>query len=273
MRPSSTVIGLVAGIGLLLAGGMLEGSAPTSFFNLPAALIVIGGTAAATLAGTSVELFRKIPQLYRKAFSTEKPDLGTRLELLVSLAEQARREGLLALDRRLDAVEDPYTRKGLQLVVDGADPDIVRSVMENDIDGVASRHRSAVNVFEKGAGFAPTMGILGTVMGLVQVLSNLATPETVGPAISSAFIATLYGVGMANCILFPVANRLRQLSGQELELYAMTLEGVLAIQAGDNPRVLTDKLVSFLPPEDRPDGLPLVAEDELMARADELAAA
>ena len=258
---------------MMLLGGLVEGTGPSALLNLSAALIVLGGTAAATLASVGLERFRLIPSLYRKAFRGEQPDLGGRLQELTSLAELARRDGLLAVDNRLGEIEDPFTKKGLQLVVDGADPETVRAVLENEIDGIAARHHAAVQPFDKAGGFAPTMGILGTVMGLVHVLKNLSSPETVGPAISSAFIATLYGVGMANCILFLVANRLRQLSGQELELYAMTLEGVLAIQAGDNPRVLTDKLVSFLPPEDRPDGLPLVVEDELMARADELAAA
>src|SRR5919202_2365955 len=144
----------------------------------------------------------------------ERPEVG------IALAEVARREGLLALDERLQELDDQFLRKGLQLVVDGADPEVVRIVLENEMDNVAHRHGVAVQAFEKAAGFSPTMGILGTVMGLVNVLKNLATPESVGPSISSAFIATLYGVGMANMVLFPVANRLKNLSAAEQELYS-----------------------------------------------------
>ena len=258
---------------MMLLGGLVEGTGPSALLNLSAALIVLGGTAAATLASVGLERFRLIPSLYRKAFRGEQPDLGGRLQELTSLAELARRDGLLAVDNRLGEIEDPFTKKGLQLVVDGADPETVRAVLENEIDGIAARHHAAVQPFDKAGGFAPTMGILGTVMGLVHVLKNLSSPETVGPAISSAFIATLYGVAAANFVFFPVATRLKGLSAAELELYAMTLEGVLSIQAGDNPRVVSDKLLAFIPPQERLLAIPGEPDDELLARADELAAA
>ena len=250
--PSATLIGIVAGLVALAVAGYMEGSPPTAFFNVPAALIVLGGTAAATLAGTSLERVKQIPELYGIAFRGARPDMHQRVDEIVELADQARREGLLALDQKLDQVEDPFTRKGLQLVVDGADPETVKTVLENDIDGMAARHKAAVTPFDKAGGFAPTMGIIGTVMALVQVLKDLSDPASIGPAISVAFIATLYGVGMANVVLFPVANRLKELSAQEVDYFAMTLEGVLAIQSGDNPRVVADKLQSFLPPSERP---------------------
>ena len=268
----TTLIGIGLGLGLLMVGAYLEGSWPSAFFNVPAALIVFGGTIGATLAGTGVEAMKRIPALYRKAIKGETPDLAERLELLVSMAENARRDGLLALDSRLSSVDDPFTRKGLQLVVDGTDPEVVRTVLENEMEGMAARHQQSVAPFEKAAGYAPTMGIIGTVMGLINVLKNLSQPATLGPAISVAFIATLYGVGMANCIFLPVATRLKQLSEAELELYTMTLEGVLSIQAGDNPRVVTDKLLSFIPPAER-DAATSTTPEELVARADELAAA
>ena len=272
-RSPFTAIGLGAGLGLLLIGGMLEGTAPTAFLSLPAAVIVLGGTAAATLAAVGLERFRLIPTLYRKAFRAEEPDLPGRLELMVSLAELARREGLLAVDNRLPEIDDPFTRKGLQLIVDGADPETVRDVLENEMDGVAARHHAGAQPFEKAGGLAPTMGILGTVMGLVHVLKNIAQPDTVGPAISSAFIATLYGVAAANVVFLPVAARLKALSTSELELYAMTLEGVLSIQAGDNPAIVRDKLLAFVAPDERPLSPSQPGDEDLLARADELAAA
>jgi chemotaxis protein MotA len=197
---------------------------------------------------------KRIPALYKLVFSAEPPDLRSRVELLVSLAEQARREGLLALDARLGSIEDDFTRKGMQLVVDGTDPELVRSILEADIDGMAARHAEGASPFEKAGGFAPTMGIIGTVMGLVHVLENLAAPATLGPSISSAFIATLMGVGSANVIFLPVANRLKAISAQEMELRLLTLDGIISVQAGDNPRIVADRLNSYVAPADRPQG-------------------
>ena len=176
------------------------------------------------------------------------------LTLLVSLAEQARREGLLALDAQIAEIDDEFTKKGLQLVVDGTDPELVRAILEAEIDGMAARHHAGVLPFEKAGGFAPTIGIIGTVMGLVHVLQNLSAPATLGPSISSAFIATLMGVASANVIYLPVANRLKAMSAEEIELRTLTLEGILSVQAGDNPRVVADKLTSFVAPADRGTG-------------------
>jgi chemotaxis protein MotA len=262
---ASTAIGIGVAFAGLAAGALMEGASPTAFFNVPALLIVLGGTFGATFAGTSMEKIKLIPALYRRAMNSEKPDMSGQLELLVGFAERARREGLLALDEEVGLLDDSFTRKGLQLVVDGTDPELVREILENEIDGMVARHQAAVSPFEKAGGFAPTMGILGTVMGLVHVLENLAAPATLGPAISGAFIATLYGVGSANVVFLPTANKLKALSADEIELRAMTLEGILSIQAGDNPRVVADKLLSFIPPAERvPDA---EDADEMMSAA------
>ena len=229
----------------------MEGASPTAFLNIPALLIVLGGTFGATFAGTTIEKIKLIPALYKKAMGSERPDMAAQLELLVGFAERARREGLLALDEEVAELDDEFTRKGLQLVVDGTDPELVREILENEIDGMMGRHHAAVSPFEKAGGFAPTMGIIGTVMGLVHVLENLDAPATLGPAISGAFIATLYGVGSANVIFLPTANKLKAMSAVEVDLRSMTLEGILSIQAGDNPRVVADKLLSFIPPGER----------------------
>src|SRR5256885_9998291 len=170
---------------------------------------------------------------------------------MVSFAGRARREGLLALEDEIAEIEDAFTRKGLQLVVDGTDPELIREILENEIDGMAARHAQGAAPFEKAGGFAPTIGIIGTVMGLIHVLQNLSSPDTLGPAISGAFIATLYGVASANIVLLPMANKLKLLSHEEQELRTLALEGILAVQAGDNPRVVADKLLAFIPPADR----------------------
>jgi chemotaxis protein MotA len=229
----------------------MEGASPAAFLNIPALLIVLGGTFGATFAGTTIEKMKLIPTLYKKAMGSEKPDMGAQLELLVGFAERARREGLLALDEEVAELDDEFTRKGLQLVVDGTDPELVREILENEIDGMMGRHHAAVSPFEKAGGFAPTMGIIGTVMGLVHVLENLDAPATLGPAISGAFIATLYGVGSANIVYLPVCYSLQMLSQKEVDERSLVLEGILAIQAGDNPRMVQQKLLSYLAPGER----------------------
>jgi chemotaxis protein MotA len=194
--------------------------------------------------------------------------MRARLDLLVSLADKARREGLLALDAQLAEIDDPFTRNALQLVVDGTDPEMVHAILEAEVDGMAARHAAGALPFEKAGGFAPTMGIIGTVLGLVHVLQNLAAPATLGPSISAAFIATLMGVGSANVVFLPIANRLKAISSEEMELRMMTLEGILSIQAGDNPRLVGEKLMSYLAPAERDSG-----EEDNVARLDEARAA
>jgi chemotaxis protein MotA len=219
---------------------------------------------------------KKIPVLYKKVAAGDEPDLRARVEDLVSYAERARRDGLLALEEELDAVDDRYTRKGLQLVVDGTEPELVADILDAEIDGMKGRHKQGINTFEQAGGFAPTMGILGTVLGLVAVLQKLDQPETLGPSISAAFIATLLGVGTANIVFLPVARRLKQLSHAEAEARNLVLEGILAIQAGDNPRVVQDKLMSFIPPDQREDEPEEASSDGPVLRAvdddDQLAA-
>jgi chemotaxis protein MotA len=248
---AATLIGIIVAIVGLLGGAMMEGTSPMAFFNISAALIVLGGTFGVAMAGGGMESVKRIPALYKKAFSPEITPLGDRVGDMVRFAERARREGLLALEDDVAGVEDAFLQKGMQLVVDGTDPELVREILEAEIEGMTARHRAAVAVFDKAGGFAPTMGIIGTVMGLVHVLENLSKPATLGPSISSAFIATLIGVGSANVLYLPVANRLKALSEIEAEGRAMVLEGVMAIQAGDNPRVVTEKLLAFVPPDER----------------------
>ena len=246
-----TAKGIVFAIAAMLMSALMEGTPIPAFFVIPAYLVVFCGTAGATLAGTTMDRFKQIPSLYKIAFSPPEMHPGGRVKLLVGFAERARREGLLALEDEIDELDDEFAKKGLQLVVDGTDPDLVREILDNEIDGMMTRHHHGQQIFEKAAGYAPTMGILGTVMSLVHVLQNLSNPAVLGPAISGAFIATLMGVGSANVIYYPIATKLKEISGEEAELRTLTVEGILAIQAGDNPRVVEDKLMAFVPPEQR----------------------
>jgi chemotaxis protein MotA len=251
---AATGIGIAVAAAGILMSGIMAGTSPASFMDVPALLIVLGGTGGVTMASVGMDGMKRIPALYKIVIGPPEIDLNSRVQQLVGFAEQARREGLLALDAQTGEIEDDFTRKGLQLVVDGSDPELVREVLEAEIDGMMARHHEGAMPFEKAGGFAPTMGIIGTVMGLVHVLANLSAPATLGPSISSAFIATLMGVASANVIYLPVANRLKALSKQEIELRTLTVEGILSVQAGDNPRVVAEKLGSFVPPELRGTG-------------------
>ena len=259
-------VGIAVAFAGLLLGNIMEGGSPASLINIPAALIVLGGTLGVTLASTSMESFKELPKLYKKAFSTPPPDYRAELDRIVSFAEKARREGLLALDGEVAEIEDAFVRKGMQLVVDGTDPEVVREILEAELDSMASRHKSGAQVFVQAGGFAPTLGILGTVMGLVHVLENLDKPETLGHSIAGAFIATLYGVGSANVVFLPIGNRLKVIAAQEQEVKTMIIEGVLAVQAGENPRLIADRLMTFVPPgqreadESAPEDGPALAE-------------
>src|SRR5689334_21055407 len=250
---ASTAIGLgVAFLGLFL-GPTMEGSNVMAIINPSAMLIVFCGTLGATIAGASFDAIKAIPKLYMLAMNAPVHDLNAKVSELVGYAEAARRDGLLALDEVTSNIEDPFTKKGLQLVVDGTDPDLVADILESENEAMRKRHGAGVQPFDKAGGYAPTMGIIGTVFGLIHVLGNLDKPETLGPSISAAFVATLLGVASANVIYLPIAARLKQLSEAELHARALIGEGILSIQAGDNPRVVQEKLVTFVPPALRVD--------------------
>ena len=248
---AASAIGVLGGLACIAIAATLEGTALTALIVIPAWIIVLGGTFCATLGSTGMEGVRSIPTGYKVAFSPPPLDRTEHLRSLVAFSERARKEGLLALEEDLESIDDAFTRNGLQLVVDGTEPELVREVLEGEIAGMQARHKAVYEVFEKAGGLAPTIGIIGTVVSLIHVLGNLADPASLGPSISGAFIATLMGVGTANLIYFPVANRLKRLSSEEADMRTMVLDGVLAIQAGDNPRIVAQKLLTFLPPAER----------------------
>jgi chemotaxis protein MotA len=248
---AATGIGIAVAIFGCLGAAMMEGTSPAAFINIPAIIIVFVGTGGATFASVGMERMKLIPTLYKRSMSAEPPDRGAQVAEMVGFAERARKDGLLALESEVEQIEDAFTRKGLQLVVDGTDPDMLREILEAEIEGMETRHKAGAEVFKIAGGFGPTLGIIGTVMSLVHVLQNLSNPAILGPAISGAFIATLMGVGSANVVFLPVANRLKGLSEEEVEERYLLLEGILAIQAGDNPRVVSEKLMSFVPPAER----------------------
>jgi chemotaxis protein MotA len=211
-------------------------------------LIVFCGTMGATIAGADFNAIKAIPKLYMLAFNAPVHDLNAKVSELVGYAESARRDGLLALDEVTQSIEDQFTKKGLQLVVDGTDPDLVADILEAEVSAMKKRLATMAQPFDKAGGYAPTMGIIGTVFGLIHVLAHLDAPATLGPSISAAFIATLLGVASANVIYLPIGTKLKVISAEEVHARRLVIEGILSIQAGDNPRVVQEKLITFVPP-------------------------
>jgi len=178
-------------------------------------------------------------------------DPATAIEDIVAMAEEARREGLLYLENRLPEMDDPFLKKGLQLVIDGTDPELVKNILDVEIYTIEERHHVGSSIFEVAGGYAPTMGIIGTVMGLVHVLGSISSPETLGPAIAVAFMATLYGVGSANVLWLPLATKLQNISKKEILVKQLMMEGVVSLQAGYNPVLIRERLVAYLNPTAR----------------------
>jgi chemotaxis protein MotA len=249
-----TAIGIAVAFVALFMSAILEGTNPVAFLNIPALVLIAGGTTGATMASTNFRSFMTAPKAAIMSFKGSSIDSAAMIGQMVELSEKARRNGLLALEEDVAKIDDAFTRKGLQLVVDGTDSDLVHSILESEIDGLAARHGVVSGLFATAGGFAPTVGIIGTVMGLIHVLQNLAAPSELGPSISGAFIATLYGVSSANLLLLPIGNKLKDMSAVELNHRSMILDAILSIQAGDNPRVLAEKLESFIAPADRGKG-------------------
>ena len=243
----TTLPGLILALVALLGGAMMEGTTPDKLVMLPAFIIVFGGTIGAAMISFPLTVTTNIPKYFGILVKDVQHDLTHVVDTFVNLADRARREGLLALEQEAGSLE-PFTRRGIQMVVDGSDPALVREVLEADIEAMQARHKPGAGIFEAMGGFAPTMGIIGTVMGLVHVLENLSEPDKLGPLIASAFLATLYGIFFANAMFLPFAAKLKAKSGEEAHLKQLVVEGVLAVQSGDNPRVVREKLDAYLPP-------------------------
>jgi chemotaxis protein MotA len=250
----TTIIGLVLGFGSLLTANAIEGGGPQAtlaLMSFSAALIVFGGTAGAVMISFPMEEVKAMPAVIRQTFFKNSLEAGELVSKLVKFAEKARREGLLALETEVAAAGDPFLQKGIQLVADGLDQETIKDMLETELDFVASRHAGAAAMLDAAGGFAPTMGIIGTVMGLVNVLGNLSDPSSLGPAIAVAFIATLYGVSTANLIWLPMGQKLKRKSEEELLLREVMIAGIISIQAGDNPQIVEEKLKSYLSPNVR----------------------
>jgi chemotaxis protein MotA len=247
----SPLIGLVGAWVFIVLGMLMKGGSIAGVISPPAFLMVIGGTTCVLIASfglkETLSMF-KLAMLSLKERPDNRPET---IRTLVGFSEKARREGLLVLEEDAKQLDDPFLGKGVRLVVDGTDPELVKDILETELDSMEERHHRNQDMFKQGGAFAPTIGILATVLSLVSVLQHLDQPDTLGPSISAAFLATFYGVAVANIVYLPIANALKKMTAQESSERLLMIEGVLSIQSGDNPRILAEKLWSFLPPDAR----------------------
>ncbi|ACU53116.1 MotA/TolQ/ExbB proton channel [Acidimicrobium ferrooxidans DSM 10331] len=247
----ATPVGIVVALVAILVSMIMDGGNPAALIAPSAMILVLVGTVGVSLAGRRLKEIGQIVGALRSAILAKAPSAEESVGQLVHFAEMARREGVLALEAAAKDLTDPFMRSGMQLIIDGVEGDKIREILEADLEGMGTRHRAGAKFFKDMAGFAPTLGILGTVMGLIHVLANLSSPQTLGPAISGAFTATLWGVMTANVFWLPISNKLAHLSEQENALRLLVIDGILAIQAGASPRLLEQQLLSFLAPTAR----------------------
>ncbi|MDN5361793.1 MAG: chemotaxis protein MotA [Moorella sp. (in: firmicutes)] len=242
-----TIAGIVAGIGLM-GGALIMGGNPKLFWNVPSLMVTVGGSFAAVLINFSFHDVKNVFGTVRQAFTTDLMDPEELIDLFGELARKARREGLLALEDDASRLDDPFFAKGIQMMVDAMEPEMIRQILETDMAYMARRHENGYGIFKTWGNLAPSFGLIGTLIGLVQMLARLDKPETLGPSMALALITTFYGAIMAYMIFIPLAGKLSLRSEQEMMLHQMMLEGIIAIQSGVNPRILEEHLRSFLAP-------------------------
>ncbi|HDD35653.1 MAG TPA: motility protein A [Candidatus Desulfofervidus auxilii] len=243
----ATILGIVSAFGLMVLA-ILQGSGLNLFIDIPSVLIVVGGTIGATLIDFPLKEVLRAIKVAKNAFFNKLEIPTEYVQLLVSFAERARKEGILALEAETEKIENPFLRKGLQMLVDGFEPKVIEATMGKEIDYLKERHKLGADIFTTMGTFAPAMGMIGTLIGLVQMLQNMSDPSSIGPAMAVALITTFYGAVLANVLFLPISGKLQVLSQYECLIKEMILEGILSISEGLNPRIVEQKLHVFLEP-------------------------
>jgi len=241
-----TVIGLVAGIAMLL-WAILMSSDIGPFIDYPSIVMVGGGATCAALISFPVQNVLAVARVVRKAFFTKSRDPKDLIAELVKYAEIARRDGILALENQAGKIDDPFVVAGIQMAVDGTDPSLIEAILMSDLESIETRHSEGKALFDNIGKFAPAFGMIGTLVGLVIMLKNMSDPSSIGPAMAIALLTTLYGAIAANVFALPLAEKLGRRSKEEMLLKMIVVKGVMAIQSGDNPRIVEQKLKTFLP--------------------------
>jgi chemotaxis protein MotA len=241
-----TILGLIFGFGAVIGGQVLEGGSLHSITQFTAAIIVFGGTIGAVMVNYPLHTFVLALKNARLAIFSRGADPRTIIKYISELAAIARKDGLLALESKVRKTQDPFLKKGLQLVVDGTEPKLTREILEIEMAYSEEYHHASAKVFESAGGYAPTIGILGAVLGLIHVMENLADPSKLGAGIAVAFVATVYGVGSANLLYLPLAGKLKLKMREESIIKELIVEGLISLSEGENPRRVEEKLTGFL---------------------------
>ncbi len=258
----ATIAGIIAGIAFIVTGIFLGGNLD-NFYDFPSIMITVGGTAAAMLIAYPLRKLAEIFKMSKNLFIVRHYNLQEAISRIIDLANIARKEGLLALEEAVYELDEPFLQKGILLIVDGTDPELVRNILETELSFLEERHRQGQGIFETAASLAPGFGMIGTLIGLINMLKSLNDPSSLGPGMSVALVTTFYGSLIANLFCIPVARKLRYNSSREMLVKEIMLEGILSIQAGENPRIIEEKLKAFLPPKER------ILREEISQEGDE----
>ncbi len=248
----STVIGVVLGFLAVGVGMLMKGAGLSSLYNPAAFLIIIVGTVAAIFIGFPMSDIKNVPALFKKVFKSQQLIAKKEvISMFMNWASITRREGLLALESNVDEIQDPFLKNGMRMIIDGNDHEFVRDVLMEEISATEERHKVGASIFSQAGTYAPTLGVLGAVVGLIAALANLNDIDKLGPSIAAAFIATLLGIFTGYVLWHPIANKLKRLSKQEVEIKLMMVEGLLSIQSGVSTIAIEQKLAVFLTPQER----------------------
>ncbi len=246
----TTIIGIVAGLGCIAISIMMSGNI-VSFLDLPSVFIVFGGVIASTVVSYPGKTLKSLKIVFQNAFIAKKIDLNDDIDLIIRIANIARREGLLALEDSLSDIDNPFLQKGVMLIVDGADAELVKNVMETEIAFIEDRHGQGQAVVLSMSSYSPAYGMIGTLIGLINMLKELDNMDSLAPNMAVALVTTFYGVVLANLVFTPIAKKLKVHSDMESLQKELYLEGLLSIQDGENPRIIKDKLTAFIARRDQ----------------------
>ncbi len=245
----ASFIGIIAGIALIImAIGISPGANFGAFIDYPSLMIVIGGAIASVLVCFPLSAFFNLGRVLKVIFFNKQEDIQKLIDQLVSLAETARRDGLLALENRIEEISNPFIVLGIQMAVDGTRPEVIEDILRTQMDAVDARHTAGKKLFDQMGKFAPAYGMIGTLIGLIIMLGQLDDPDKLGPGMAVALITTLYGAIISNAVFLPCAEKLAYIHEHEMLTMEIALRGIMAIQAGENPRVISQKLSTFVPP-------------------------
>lgn len=243
-----TLVGLVGAVGFVILGIIWGGQMENlgNFYDFSSVLIVFGGTICSALISFPLKNVASLVKIYANAFRGRQKDLNDDIDLIIKIANIARREGLLSLENSIEEMDNPFLKKGIMLIVDGSDPELIKNIMQTELVFIEERHSQAQAMIEAMAAYAPAYGMIGTLIGLINMLKSLNDPDALGPGMAVALVTTFYGTILANVVFTPIAKKLKTYSSQEYLQKELLLEGMLSIQDGENPRIIKDKLTAFI---------------------------